>query len=111
MALVFDDDSFTLAKTLESNPFILEMTFPEPRMLNGFSIMIGTANVQITVKCYTGEDVEPIVYSFEGKGTKEQPELSFDLPTPAQIQVLRVEVLDPFAPEQSKVHIWELKLR
>ena len=111
MALVFDDDSFTLAKTLESNPFILEMTFPEPRMLNGFSIMIGTANVQITVKCYAREDVEPIVYTFEGKGTKEQPELSFELPTPARTQVLRVEVLDPFAPEQSKVHIWELKLR
>ena len=111
MALVFDDDSFTLAKTLESNPFVLEMTFPEPRLLNGFSIMIGTANVQVTLKCYTRDGAEPIVYTFEGQGTASQPELSFDIPTLPQIQILRVEVRDPFAPEQAKVHIWELKLR
>jgi hypothetical protein len=111
MALVFDNDDFTLAKTLESNPFIMEMTFPEPRTLNGFSIIIGTANVQITLKCYTGNGAEPSVYTFEGQGTKDQPELSFDLPAPVEIESLRWEVLDPFSPEQTKVHIWELKLR
>lgn len=111
MALVFDNDNFTLAKTLESNPFIMEMTFPKPRTLNGFSIIIGTANVQITLKCYSEDEAEPSVYTFEGQGTKDQPELSFDLPAPVQIEALRWEVLDPFSPEQARVHIWELKLR
>lgn len=111
IALVFDDDPFTVAKTLETNPFVLEMTFPRPRTLNGFSIIIGSAKVQITVKCYSTPEKEPVTYTFEGQGTKNQPELSFDFPEATQAQVLWVEVLDPFASDTSKVHIWELKLR
>jgi 4-amino-4-deoxy-L-arabinose transferase-like glycosyltransferase len=111
MALVFDNDPFTVAKTFETNPFVFEMTFPASRTLNGFSIIIGSATVQITLKCYATSDAEPIIHTFDGQGTRQQPELSFDLPTSTKVQVLRVEVLDLLSPEQSKVHIWELKLR
>lgn len=111
MALVFDNDPFTVAKTFETNPFVIEMTFPKIRTLNGFSIIIGSANVRITLKCYPEAGGQPTVYTFEGQGTRNQPELSFDLPEPAQVQVLQIEVLDPYSFEQAKVHIWELKLR
>lgn len=111
MALVFDNDPFTVAKTLESNPFVIEMTFPTPRMVNGFSIIIGSAKVQVTLKCYPSLGTQPIVYTFDGQGTRNQPELSFDLPNPTELQVLQVETLDLLSPEQAKVHIWELKLR
>jgi 4-amino-4-deoxy-L-arabinose transferase-like glycosyltransferase len=112
MALIFDNDPFTVAKTFETNPFVFEMIFPAPRTLNGFSIIIGSATVQVTLKCYSTSTsgAEPIVYTFDGEGTRQQPELSFDLPEPTEAQVLRVEVLDLLSPEQSKVHIWELKL-
>ena len=111
MALVFDNDPYTVAKTFESNPFVIEMTFPRPRTINGFSIIIGSAKIRITLKCYSAPDTQPTVYNFEGQGTKEQPKLSFDLPAPTQVQILRVEALDLLSPESSKVHIWELKLR
>jgi hypothetical protein len=87
------------------------MTFPRVRTLNGFSIAIGTARVQVTLRCYSEAGAEPTVYTFEGQGTQNQPELSFDLPAPTEVQVLRVEVLDPNSHDQAKVHIWELKLR
>jgi hypothetical protein len=111
MALVFDEDPYTVAKTFEANPFVIEMTFPTPRTLHGFSIIIGTSTVQITLKCYADPDADPIEYRFEGQGTKVQPQLSFNLPQPAQAQVLQVEVRDPTASDQAKVHIWELELR
>jgi len=111
MALVFDNDPLTVAKTLESNPFVIEMTFPRPRIVKGFSIIIGSAKVQVTLKCYPSPGTQPIVYTFEGQGTRNQPELSFDLPNPTELQVLQVETLDLLSPEQAKVHIWELKLR
>ena len=111
IALLFDDDPYTLAKTYENNPFFIELTFPEPRTLSGFSINIGGANARITVKCYPAPDAESTVYTFEGQGTGKQPELSFELPQPTETQVLQVEMLDPFAGDPAKIHIWELKLR
>jgi 4-amino-4-deoxy-L-arabinose transferase-like glycosyltransferase len=111
IALVFDDDPFTLAKTFESNPFILEMTFPKTRTISGFSIIIGSAKVQITLKGYREPGAQPIIHTFEGQGTRKQPKLSFDLPAPEQIRILQVEVRDPRSPEQAKIHIWELTLR
>jgi hypothetical protein len=111
MALVFDNDPFTVAKTLETNPFILEMTFPKSRTLEGFSISIGSANVKITLKCYSRAGAEPTVFMFEGQGTRDDPELSFDLPEPTTVQVLHMEVFDPHSHDQAKVHIWELNLR
>jgi len=111
MALVFDNDPYTVAKTFENNPFVIEMTFPAPRTLSGFSIIIGSAKVRITLKCYSTPGAQPIDYTFEGQGTGIQPELSFDLPMPTQVQVLHMEILDLLSSDQAKIHIWELKLR
>jgi hypothetical protein len=111
MALVFDDDPFTVAKTFETNPFVIEMTYTKQRTITGFSIIIGSANVRITLKCFSEPGAEPVVYTFEGQGTRNQPELSFDLPAPVEVLVLQMEVQDPYSSEQSKVHIWELMLR
>lgn len=111
IALVFDNDPFTVTKTLETNPFVLEMTFPKTRTINGFSIITGSAKVQITMKCYSTPDAKPVTFTFEGQGTQEQPELSFDLPKATPARILRLEVLDSLGSDQSKVHIWELKLR
>jgi 4-amino-4-deoxy-L-arabinose transferase-like glycosyltransferase len=110
IALVFDNDPYTVAKTYENNPFVIEMTFPAPRTVKGFSIIIGSAKVQIKLKCYPTPGAEPTTYTFDGQGTKQQPELSFDLPTATQAQVLQVEVLDLLAPDLAKIHIWELTL-
>jgi len=109
--LVFDNDPFTVAKTLESNPFFIEMTFPKPHTVNGFSIIIGSAKIHLTLNCFPALGAEPITYTFEGQGTKKQPELSFDLPISTQVQILQIEVLDPQATSVAKIHIWELKLR
>ncbi len=108
---VFDGDPYTVTKTFENNPFVIEMTFPTTRTLKGFSINIGSAQAQITLKCYSVPGAQPIVYTFKGQGTREQPQLSFDLPKPTQTQVLQVEMFDPRAAEPAKIHIWELKLR
>jgi hypothetical protein len=111
IAAVFDNDPYSVAKTFESNPFVIEMTFPEPRLLNGFSIITGSAKVRVTLNCYPEPGAQPVAVAFEGQGSRNQPELSFDLPAPTQTQVLRLEVQDLLAPAQAKVHVWELKLR
>lgn len=111
MALVFDDDPYSLAKTFEANPFVMELTFPTTRTLRGFSIIIGSANAEINLRCYATPDAQPVIYSFQGQGSIDAPELSFDLPQPMDVQILRLEVSDVSRPDEAMIHIWELKLR
>ena len=110
MALIFDGDPYTLAKTFESNPFVLELTFPTPRTLRGFSIVIGSATVEISMRFLSTPNVEPIVYTFQGQGSINAPELSFEFPNPTVAEVLHVEVRDLAASSDAMIHIWELKL-
>lgn len=109
--LVFDKDEFSLAKTFEANPFIIELIFPAPRTINGFAIVIGSAQAQITLKCYADENSQPLIYTFDGQGSIAQPKLSFDLPAPVTVTKLTLEMFDPKAPSPTKIHIWELELR
>ncbi len=107
---VFDNDPYTPAKTFEDNPFIIELTFPSPRRMSGFSIIVGSTKVTVTLKCYSAPGVQPVIYEFEGQGTVEKPELSFDLAEPITMQVLYLEMLDVYAGSPTMDHIWELKL-
>ncbi|MCC7117180.1 MAG: glycosyltransferase family 39 protein [Anaerolineales bacterium] len=109
--LLFDGDELSLAKTYEANPFVVELTFPTPRTVNGFSIVIGSAQAQITLKCYADENSQPVIYTFTGQGSIQQPKLSFDLPTATTVKKLTIEMFDPKTPSPTKVHIWEIKLR
>ncbi|MBM3123872.1 MAG: hypothetical protein FJZ87_02225 [Chloroflexi bacterium] len=67
--LIFDDNPQTLAKTAEANPLVVELTFPEPREITGFSLILGSAYVRITLECYPTLDAQPIVYTIAGGGT------------------------------------------
>ncbi|MBC7876098.1 MAG: glycosyltransferase family 39 protein [Anaerolineales bacterium] len=108
--LLFDDDPlFTYAKTFESNPFIIELTFPSPRLISGFSITVGSTNAQIKLNCYPTLDAEPVTYTFEGKASEDEPVLSFEFPEPTQVQTIHLEMLDPNSPLPAQIHIWELK--
>jgi len=111
MQLVFDGDPYTHAKTYEANPFVIELTFPAPRTIKGFSIIIGSANVFITLTGYAFPSADPVTYQFEGQGTMEQPELTFNLPEPLIVKILYIEQLDKYATEPTKNHIWEITFR
>lgn len=111
MQQVFDNDPYTFAKTYEANPFVMELTFTTPKTINGFSIIIGSTVVTITLEGYSALGAEPVIYQFEGQGFLESPELSFDLPEPMTVQILHIEQLDVYAGEPTKNHIWEITFR
>ncbi|NJN79977.1 MAG: hypothetical protein HC797_05625 [Anaerolineales bacterium] len=111
MQLAFDGDPYTNAKTYEANPFVIELTFPAPRTIRGFSIIIGSANVSVTLSGYAFPGADPVTYEFRGQGALESPELSFDLPEPMTVQILHIEQFDIYAVEPTKNHIWEITFR
>jgi len=111
IALVFDNDPYSLTKTFEDNPFIIEMNFPSPRIIHGFSIVVGSVHARITLKCYPAQDMPPVIYSFTGLGTIQVPRLSFDFPKPIETELLRIEMSDQLSAPTAQIHIWEIQLR
>jgi 4-amino-4-deoxy-L-arabinose transferase-like glycosyltransferase len=109
--LIFDGDPLSLAKTAEVNPFVLEMSFPEPRALGGLSIVVGSTYTQIRLTCQAGPGEPAFTYILKGVGTARDPQLVFRLPGTRQVQVLRLEVQDQSSPAPAPVHIWELTLQ
>lgn len=111
IANLFDGDPLTFAKTAEANPFVVEITYPSPHVINGFSIITGSANVSILLTGYADERADPVTYTFRGQGSIRNPELIFDLPAPLTSQTLHIEVLDINNKEPTFVHIWEITFR
>lgn len=111
IANLFDGDPLTFAKTSEANPFVVELTYPSPYTINGFSIVSGSANVSITLTGYANEGAEAVTYTFSGQGSISDPELTFEFPEPLTAQTLRIEVLDINNKEPTIVHIWEITFR
>jgi hypothetical protein len=111
IANLFDGDPLTFAKTSEANPFVVELTYPSPYTLNGFSIVSGSANVSIKLTGYAYEGAEAVTYTFSGQGSISNPELTFEFSEPLTAQTLHIEVLDANNKEPAIVHIWELTFR
>jgi 4-amino-4-deoxy-L-arabinose transferase-like glycosyltransferase len=109
--LLFDDDTYTFCRTFEANPFVVELTYPAPQTIKGFSIIVGSIQAKISMKLYADPDSQPIEFTFEGQGSIQQPQLSFDLPQATQAKVIRVELQDVNTKEPTHVHIWELTFR
>jgi hypothetical protein len=108
---VFDGDDFSVARTLEANPFVLEVSFPEPRLLNGFDIIIGAANGELRIYLYSSQDAEPIEVVRPFAGSVENPTATVSFDEAITAQVVQIEVHDHTQGEIGHVHVWELVFR
>jgi hypothetical protein len=110
--LMFDDDSFTLMRGLEANPFILEFTFPEPRRVSDLTADFGLVNVTLTARLYPEPHQDPAIYSatfLSAKSGNPQVDMRFT-GAPEKVTVLRLEILNIASGETANIHIRELHL-
>ena len=108
---VWDGDLNTLARTLEANPFVMEIVFSQPRQLSGLSLVIGSTQVRVTASLSADVSQNPVEYGGERTGTVEHPAVSLAFPQPVQASSLRLVVQDLHQGEPGHVHIWEVTLR
>jgi len=108
-ALMFDNDLYTLARGLEANPFILEMTFSEPRTISGMDADFGLVNVTVTVQLFTQYNEQPVTYNetFLNSTGSSAVEMSFENP-PERVNRVRIEILNILSGETANIHIREL---
>ncbi len=108
---VFDGDEFTVARTLEANPFVLEVRFPAPRALNGFDIIIGAAYGELHTFVKVSPEAEPVEIVRPFSGSVENPWAKVDFDETITVLDVRIEVHDHTQGEIGHVHVWELIFR
>lgn len=109
---LFDGDRFTLIRGLEANPFILEFSFPQPRLIRGLAVDFGTMDFTITIRLYHGEESDPIIYSRTYRGLPSDPHVEIDFEgAPHPVSRIQLEILDLHAGETAHIHIRELTFR
>jgi hypothetical protein len=106
--LPFDGDPHTVARTLEANPFVFELTFPEPRSLSGVVVNIGSLEARITARLYAEPGGEPREFSVVAKGAVDHPDAVLEFGQAVQAKILRLEVESIHESEPAHVHVWEI---
>ncbi|MEE8566998.1 MAG: hypothetical protein V3S81_00180, partial [Anaerolineales bacterium] len=109
---LFDEDTFTMVRTYEANPALINITFAEPRTITGITVTTGSMDFTLTVRLFTDEQAEPITYSQTYNDQPEDPtvDLSFGH-EPIKALKVEVEILGFMFNKWAKIHIRELTLR
>jgi len=109
--LLFDGDEQSVARTLEANPFVIELTFPEAHTFTGYDIFLGSADMRVTSILYLADDEQPYQFVADFDGSPSYPELQVDFGEPVTTQKIRFEVFQPYSGVPSNVHIWEIEFK
>jgi hypothetical protein len=107
---IFDSDPFTLGRTFEANPAIIELEFPVPRMIRGVSVIIGSTEAEIgaVLQADLGSVTRKFTETFQG--SIERPEAIFEFNEAVLTKILRLEIHDLHQVEPGNVHIWEIEI-
>ncbi|MBT6151118.1 MAG: hypothetical protein HN672_09785 [Chloroflexi bacterium] len=107
---LFDNDPNTVVRTIEANPFIIELFLPEKIEIEGVSTIIGSANIHLQVEVYADEGEEPILFETIYQGSVDGPLLILDFSDSISTDHLRILVKDLNQTEPAHIHVWELEL-
>jgi hypothetical protein len=108
---VFDGDHFTLMRGQEANPFILEITFPQPRTVSGVAVDCGMAEIQLTAQLYADGSSQPVTYQVTRNNDSNDPNFSMKFDQgPQWVNKIHFEFFNKLAGETANIHIFELKL-
>lgn len=109
---MFDGDRFTLARGLEANPLMIELIFPQPRVVTGLTADFATMDFTWTIELYEEGAEAPVTYTETYRGLPSDPhvELNFDR-GPHKVSKIRIQIKNLKAGDVAKIHVRELRLR
>ena len=111
ISMAFDGNLNTLTRTLEANPFVIELTFPQARPVSGASLVVGSARMQVTAHVTVSGLAEPLVFETDFTGSVSQPALDLGFGETLLAESIRFELLVPGIAEPTNVHVWEITLQ
>jgi hypothetical protein len=106
----FDGDFGTPIRTLEANPFIIELDFQESIPVREIDLRVGGTTTRATLYL---ETVDGSRYQLE-KTTSEAPrpqDIIFVLDQTIEVLFLRLEINSVYDQEPAHVHLWEVTFK
>jgi len=109
--LLFDGNQNTVARSLEANPFVIELTFPQARPLSGYNMTLGSAVARVTALIYPDGGGSTVQSIAEFDGSVSNPVLEVNFTQTVYAQKVRFEIYQPYSGVPANVHVWEIEFR
>jgi hypothetical protein len=103
----FDGDTGTPIRTLEANPFVIELDFSESLFVNEINVMVGGTTTRTTLYLVdaNGSHYQMENYAYEETHPRE---IAFHLERPIELVSLRIEINSVYDSGPAHVHLWEV---
>lgn len=107
---IFDGDLFTLARSRQANPAVLDFQFQTPLRVSGLTITTGSMNLRLKVRLFVGEAADPISFTWNFPDLPPDPTVDVEFREgPYQITRIEVSVQNLNEGKDAKVHIREIE--
>jgi hypothetical protein len=107
----FDGNPDTLLRTLEANPAVFVLVFPEPVEAKELYLKFGATEARILARVYSPGAADPQEFNALMYGSIEKPDGTIAFGRMLTIERLRLEVQDTRQGEPGHVHVWEVGLK
>lgn len=105
---LFDNNTKSLIRGLDANPYSLTITFPAPRDLKGLSLDLGSMNFEVNLTLFRELDSNPNVISHTYTKMPDDPHLDIYFEKQS-VRKIRVEIKNINRTDTAEIHIRELK--
>jgi 4-amino-4-deoxy-L-arabinose transferase-like glycosyltransferase len=112
--MAFDGDINTLMRSMEANPFKLEIDFVEPQRLHGVTVQVGGVPTRLQVELHPAADatlVQAPVFSTTVPATPDPRPVVLDFGGTFEVSGISLEVQNVLDSEPSHVHVWEVTFK
>jgi hypothetical protein len=103
----FDGDFSTPIRTLEANPFVIEMDCLEPILTNEIILRIGGTTTSITIYIETADGTHYQLQNYATESPRPQ-DVVFTLEQGVKLTHIRMEINSVYEHEPAHVHLWEV---
>lgn len=107
----FDGNPHTMLRTLEDNPLVIEIDFPQVKTIAVLDIIIGSTEAQVTLELVPADGSVTQFYTGLLVGSVEKPLDTLVLPHPVQALRAILRIQDTRQEEPGNVHVWEIVFR
>jgi predicted DNA-binding protein with PD1-like motif len=107
---LFDGNTDTLVRTMEANPFTLDIDFSAARPVSGLEVTVGAMQAEITLRVTT-DDGKIKEYQTEFWAEPENLTTQINFEEAWSVMSLHIEVRNMHAGEPSNVHVSEITLK